>query len=66
MRTYEEFCLEKLKEIGLSSAKEWAFAMGYEGHNALAKVIRRIINTTPEKVIVLHERTPRKYKINDS
>ena len=66
MRTYEEICLAKLKEIGIATAKEWAFAMGYERHNALAKVIRRIINTTPEKVIVMHERTPRKYKINDS
>ena len=66
MRTYEEICLAKLKEIGIATAKEWAFAMGYERHNALAKVIRRIIKTTPEKIIVMYERTPRKYKINDS
>lgn len=66
MRTYEEMCLEKLKELGTATAKEWAFAMGYERHNALAKVIRRIINTTPERIVVMYERTPRLYKINDT
>jgi hypothetical protein len=65
MRTYEEICLEKLKELGLASAKEWAFAMGYENPNALAKVIRRIIKTTPERLIVLYERKPRQYKCKD-
>jgi hypothetical protein len=65
MRTYEEICLAKLKELGIATAKEWAVAMGYERHNALAKVIKRIINTTPEKLIVMYERKPRKYKIND-
>ncbi len=65
MRTYEEICLAKLKELGIATAKEWAVAMGYERHNALAKVIKRIINTTPEKIIVMYERKPRKYKIND-
>ena len=66
MRTYEEICLAKLKEIGIATAKEWAIAMGYESHNALAKVIRRIINTTPERLIIMYERNPRQYKINDS
>ena len=65
MRTYEEICLAKLKEIGIATAKEWAFAMGYDKHNALAKVIKRIINNTPEKLIVMYDRNPRRYKIND-
>ncbi|MHA1495945.1 MAG: hypothetical protein ACTSRT_00065 [Promethearchaeota archaeon] len=66
MRTYEEICLEKLKEIGIATAREWSVAMGYENPNALAKVIRRIIRTTPERLIVMHERKPRQYKTNDN
>ena len=30
--------------MGRSTASEWANAMGYDTHNALAKVIRRIVN----------------------
>lgn len=65
MRTYEEICLEKLKEIGIATAREWSVAMGYQHPNALAKVIRRIINTTPERLIVMYKRKPRQYKTND-
>ena len=65
MRTYEEICLEKLKELGIATAREWSVAMGYETPNALAKVIRHIINTTPERLIVMQARKPRLYKTND-
>ena len=47
-------CLDKLKELGKSTASEWANAMGYETHNALAKVIRRIVNDTPDKLVVVY------------
>jgi uncharacterized protein YktB (UPF0637 family) len=61
-RTYEQMCLDKLKELGKSTAREWASAMGYETHNALAKVIRRIVNDTPDKLIVVYNRKPRYYQ----
>ena len=61
-RTYEQMCLDKLKELGKSTASEWASAMGYETHNALAKVIRRIVNETPDKLIVVYSRKPRYYQ----
>ncbi len=61
-RTFEQICLDKLKELGISTASEWASAMGYETHNALAKVIRRIVNDTPEKLIVIYNRKPRYYQ----
>jgi uncharacterized protein YktB (UPF0637 family) len=61
-RTYEQMCLDKLKELGKSTATEWASAMGYETHNALAKVIRRIVNDTPEKLLVNYSRKPRYYQ----
>jgi len=51
-----------LKELGKSTASEWANAMGYETHNALAKVIRRIVNDTPEKLVVVYNRKPRYYQ----
>jgi len=55
-------CLDKLKELGVSTASEWASAMGYETHNALAKVIRRILNDMPEKIYVTHNKKPRYYR----
>jgi len=61
-KTYEQICLDKLKELGKSTASEWANAMGYETHNALAKVIRRIVNNTPEKLVVVYNRKPRYYQ----
>lgn len=55
-------CLDKLKEVGKSTASEWASAMGYDTHNALNKVIRRIVNDTPEKLMVVANRKPRYYQ----
>jgi uncharacterized protein YktB (UPF0637 family) len=55
-------CLDKLKELGVSTASEWASAMGYETHNALAKVIRRIVNDMPDKIIVTCNKKPRHYR----
>ncbi len=55
-------CLDKLKELGISTASEWASAMGYETHNALAKVIRRILNDMPDKILVNATNKPRYYK----
>ena len=61
-RTYEQICLDKLKEVGRSTASEWASAMGYDTHNALAKVIRRILNDMPEKLQMNANQKPRYYQ----
>jgi len=61
-RTYEQICLEKLRELGIATASQWARAMGYETHNALAKVIKRIIEEYPQDLIVVYNRKPRKYR----
>ena len=61
-RTYEQICLDKLKEVGRSTASEWSSAMGYDTHNALAKVIRRIMNDSPEKLLINASRKPRYYQ----
>ncbi len=61
-RTYEQICLEKLKELGIATASEWAKAMGYETHNALAKVIKRIKEEYPSQLIIVYNKKPRKYK----
>ena len=55
-------CLDKLKELGRCTASEWASAMGYETHNALAKIIRRIVNDMPEKLLVNANQKPRYYQ----
>ena len=61
-RTYEQICLDKLKEIGISSSAEWSKAMGYGSPNGLAKVIRRIKKTMPEKLNIYYDRKPRRYE----
>lgn len=61
-RTYEQICLDKLKEIGISSAGEWAIAMGYGSPNGLAKIIKRIKKTTPDKLKVYYGRKPIQYE----
>lgn len=61
-RTFEQMCLDKLKEIGRASAGEWATAMGYTYPNSLAKVIKRIKRKTPEKLKVYNDMTPTRYE----
>ncbi|MFX1389364.1 MAG: hypothetical protein ACFE9Z_04790 [Promethearchaeota archaeon] len=62
LMTYEEMCLEKLKEIGMCSAAKWSLAMGYESPNGLAKVIKRIKSKMPEKLNIHYDRKPRLYE----
>ena len=61
-RTYEQICLDKLKEIGISSSAVWSVAMGYNSPNGLAKIIRRIKKTMPEKLKIYYDRKPRRYE----
>ena len=61
-RTFEQMCLDKLKEIGLSTAAEWSEAMGYMHRSSLAKVIRRILEKTPEQLKIYYNRKPRQYE----
>jgi hypothetical protein len=61
-RTYEQICLDRLKEVGRSTAAQWAIAMGYTNPNALRKVIRRILTHAPEKISILGEKIPRFYE----
>ena len=62
LRTYEQICLDKLKEIGISSVAEWSLAMGYESTNGLVKVIKRIKSFMPEKLNVHYDKKPRRYE----
>lgn len=61
-KTYELICLDKLKELGRSTAAEWSYAMGYQHHSSLAKVIKRIQEKYPDKLIVVSQRKPRLYE----
>jgi len=61
-KTFEQICLDKLKEIGISTAAEWAAAMGYIHRGSLAKVINRIRKSSPEKLKIYHNRKPRRYE----
>ncbi len=62
MRTFEQMCLDKLKEIGISSSAQWASAMGYETRNGLSRVIVRIKKNMPEKLRVYYNSKPRHYE----
>lgn len=61
-RTYEQMCLDKLKEIGNSSLAEWSMAMGYSSPNGVIKVIKRIQKTMPDKLKVQNDKKPRRYE----
>ena len=43
-RTWDDWCLIKLKEIGRSTMNEWGKAMGYEFGFNMNKVIKNNIN----------------------
>ena len=62
LRTFEQMCLDKLKEIGKASAREWAEAMGYSSPNALAKVIKRIKKEMPDRIIIYQGHSPKRYE----
>ena len=61
-KTYELMCLDKLKEIGRSTARDWSFAMGYTHRSSLAKIIRRIEEKYPEMLKIYNNRFPRLYE----
>ena len=61
-KTYELICLDKLKEIGRSTARDWSFAMGYTHRSSLAKIIKRIKEKYPDKLKIYEERYPRVYE----
>jgi hypothetical protein len=61
-KTYEQICLDKLKEIGKSTAEQWSYAMGYQHRSSLAKVIRRIKQKYPERLKIFESKYPRLYE----
>jgi hypothetical protein len=61
-KTYELMCLDKLKEIGRSTAREWSFAMGYTHRSSLAKIIKRIKERYPDMLKIYENRYPRQYE----
>lgn len=61
-KTYELMCLDKLKELGKSTAREWSFAMGYTHRSSLAKIINRIKERYPDKLKIYDNRYPRLYE----
>lgn len=61
-RTFEQICLDKLKEIGISTSSEWCAAMGNMHRSSLAKVVRRILAKSPEKLKIYYNIKPRQYE----
>ncbi len=61
-KTYELICLDMLKEIGRTTAREWSFAMGYNHRSSLAKIIKRIKERYPDKLKIYDNRFPRLYE----
>ena len=61
-KTYELMCLDTLKEIGRSTAREWSYAMGYTHRSSLAKIIKRIEKKYPDKLKIYDNRFPRLYE----
>ena len=61
-KTFDQICLDKLKEIGISTALEWSVAMGYMHRGSLAKIIKRIKSESPEKLKIYYNIKPRRYE----
>ena len=61
-KTYELICLDKLKEMGRTTARNWSFAMGYTHRSSLAKIIKRIKERYPDKLKIFDNRFPRVYE----
>ena len=61
-KTYELICLDKLKEIGRSTAEQWSHAMGYQHRSSLSKVIKRIKQRYPGKLKIYESKFPRLYE----
>lgn len=61
-RSFEQICLDKLKELGPSSMKNWAQALGYSNSNGIEKIVKRIQVTTPEKIRVRYNVRPRVFE----
>jgi len=61
-KTYELICLDKLKEIGRTTAREWSFSMGYTHRSSLSKIIKRIKERYPDKLKIYDNRFPRLYE----
>ena len=40
--TWDGWCLRKLKEIGKSTLKQWAEAMGYENPSVMKKMAQKL------------------------
>lgn len=40
--TWEDWCLIKLKELGKSTLKKWATAMGYDNSGNLTKMVEKL------------------------
>ena len=55
-------CLDKLKELGPSTAREWTSALGYTHSNSLVRVINRIMKKQPEKLKVYKAKRPYRYE----
>jgi prophage antirepressor-like protein len=61
-RTYEEICLEKLKELGTATAKDWCDALGYKHPSNIFKIVRRIKKNHPDKLKIYKNQNPRRYE----
>lgn len=50
-RTWDEICLDKLKEIGKATLTEWTIAMGYKNSGSMTKPARNLEEQGKIKVI---------------
>lgn len=54
-RTWDQICLEKLKEIGKASLTKWATAMNYTNSASITRTSRNLVEQG--KVRVVHTKT---------
>lgn len=54
-RTWDQMCLEKLKEIGKVSMMEWATAMDFKNPSSISRIARNL--EEQGKVRIIHNKS---------
>jgi len=62
MRTFEEIAIDKLKELGSATRKEWARSLGYKTPNAFYYTLKKLIEN--RQVIENRHHRPFTYTVN--
>jgi len=62
-KTFDQMCLDKLKELGTATQKEWAVAMGYDTRNAFWRTVKLFVK---KGLVTEIKKRPYRYKLKEA